>query len=228
MRILQLILTLLLLTTTFYCVAESRCFGTTADGRLEAGVNLPVSGENFEPYSRIARAFGRTYVHSEVNSIFVDAYKKLASNAPKKRFMYAESGNEMGGEFYPHKTHQNGLSVDFMVPVVNEKGESVYLPTNLFNKFGYDLEFSETGDLDGYQIDFEAMALHIQQLHLSAKARGVDLWRVIFDPVLQPYLFETSVSRYLKENVEFSKKRSWVRHDEHYHVDFEVQCEEAS
>ncbi|RZM80367.1 hypothetical protein C3B51_12470 [Pseudoalteromonas rubra] len=31
-------------------------------------------------------------------------------------------------------------------------------------------------------------------------------------------------AQYLKENIQFSKKRSWVRHDEHYHVDFAIPC----
>ena len=40
----------------------------------------------------------------------------------------------------------------------------------------------------------------------------------------QPPLYETEHAEYLRANVQFSKKRSWVRHDEHYHVDFEVAC----
>ena len=27
------------------------------------------------------------------------------------------------------------------------------------------------------------------------------------------------------EHVQFSKQRSWVRHDEHYHVDFSIPCQ---
>ncbi|MDH5765520.1 MAG: replication initiation protein, partial [Gammaproteobacteria bacterium] len=27
-----------------------------------------------------------------------------------------------------------------------------------------------------------------------------------------------------KKNIQFSTKRSWVRHDEHYHVDFSIPC----
>ena len=61
-----------------------------------------------------------------------------------------------------------------------------------------------------------------------AVARGHGLWRVIFDPQLQPLLFDTEIGRLLKKNnITFSKKRSWVRHDDHYHVDFIVPCEEG-
>ena len=58
----------------------------------------------------------------------------------------------------------------------------------------------------------------------QAKKQGHDLWRVIFDPDLQAPLFETHYADYLKANIQFSTKRSWVRHDEHYHVDFKIQC----
>ena len=112
-----------------------------------------------------------------------------------------------------------------MVPVVDEDGASVHLPTNVFNKFGYSIEFDKTGAYKGYNIDYPAMAAHIVSLHREATSRGIDLWRVIFDPDMQKYLFETSYGNYLHENVKFSDKPSWVRHDEHYHVDFSVPCD---
>ncbi len=112
-----------------------------------------------------------------------------------------------------------------MVPVTNEEGKSVHLPTNCFNKWGYAIEFDEIGKYKEYEIDNEALAAHIVSLHKSALAKGHDLWRVIFDPKLQPYLMKTKYSAYLKKHIQFSKKRSWVRHDEHYHVDFDIPCE---
>jgi penicillin-insensitive murein endopeptidase len=144
---------------------------------------------------------------------------------PDKVFKYAETGLEEGGRFKPHKTHQNGLSVDFMVPVVNEEGNSVHLPTHYFNKLGYNIEFDGNGKYDEYSIDYDAMAAHIVALHKSAKKHDADIWRVIFDPQMQNKLFQTAHGPYLKKHIQFSKKRSWVRHDEHYHVDFKVQCE---
>lgn len=37
-------------------------------------------------------------------------------------------------------------------------------------------------------------------------------------------LFKTKYGQYLRDNIQFSKKRAWVRHDEHYHVDFSIPC----
>lgn len=215
---------LLLLSTRAPVYAKSVCYGTTSNGWLKNGVQLPASGANFEGYSTLARLAGRTYVHSTVRDIIVDAYKILETEQPKKVFKYAETGWKKGGKFKPHKTHRNGLSVDFMVPVLNEKNKSVHLPTNIFNKLGYNLKFDSKGRLGKLRIDYEATAAHIVALHQAAKKRGVGLWRVIFDPKLQPFLFKTKYGNYLKANIRFSKRRSWVRHDEHYHIDFQVKC----
>jgi penicillin-insensitive murein endopeptidase len=203
----------------------SICYGSTSDGRLDKGVNLPAAGDNFVTYSRLARVAGRTYVHSAVRDIIVAAYRDLATSNPGKVYKYAETGFKNGGRFKPHKTHTNGLSVDFMTPVINAQGESVHLPTNALNRLGYDIEFDADGRFEDLTIDYTAMAAHIVALHQQAVAHGHDLWRVIFDPDLQPNLMATEYGDYLSQHIEFSKTRSWVRHDEHYHVDFAVACQ---
>jgi penicillin-insensitive murein endopeptidase len=203
---------------------ESICYGTTSKGRLENGTALPSSGKNYTSYSTMAELLGRTYVHSKVKEIMLASYKSLEISMPDKVYKYAETGFEEGGKFSPHKTHQNGLSVDFIVPVINKKGRSVHLPTHPFNKFGYNIEFDKRGRYDGLTIDYVAMAAHIVSLHKEAQKRGVKIWRVIFDPQLQSYLFKTKYGSYLRKHINFSKKRSWVRHDEHYHVDFIIPC----
>ncbi|WP_223668612.1 penicillin-insensitive murein endopeptidase [Kangiella shandongensis] len=216
-----------LLTTTVLAQTSSKpsqCFGSTSNGRIAHAVQLPTSGKNYKSYSNLAATLGRTYVHTGVRDIVVGAYQNLARTHPSKVFKYAETGNKNGGLFSPHKTHQNGLSVDFMVPVTNAKGQSIHLPTHALNRYGYDIEFNKQGRYGKLKIDYEAMAAHIVALHQSAKKRGYDLWRVIFDPKLQTPLFQTSYKDYLKDNIQFTQRRSWVRHDEHYHVDFDIPC----
>ncbi|MEE2730699.1 MAG: penicillin-insensitive murein endopeptidase [Pseudomonadota bacterium] len=204
--------------------SDSVCYGTTSDGRLENGVELPRSGPNFVTYSDVARLAGRTYVHSEVHEILIAAYSALEKELPDKIYKYAETGFKDGGQFSPHKTHRNGLSVDFMTPMMDKDGKSVHLPTYPWNKFGYNIELDEQGHYEDLSIDYDALAAHIVALDRAAKYRGHTLWRVIFDPKLQPGLFDTEYGEYIKANIQLSQKRSWVRHDEHYHVDFVVPC----
>jgi penicillin-insensitive murein endopeptidase len=59
---------------------------------------------------------------------------------------------------------------------------------------------------------------------VAAKAKGSGLALVIFDRQYLPRLFATRRGIYLKKHVVFMKGKPWVRHDEHYHVDFAVAC----
>src|SRR5215510_12361885 len=161
---------------------ESTCYGTVSKGRLENGVRLPTSGPNFSAYSSLAANLGRTYVHSTVREVVVAAYAALEKSAPGKVFVYGETGWPSGGRIRPHRTHQNGLSVDFFVPIRDRSGQSVPIPTSVTNRYGYDIEFDKDGRFEEYTIDFEVMAEHLYQLHVAATARNVGIALVIFDP----------------------------------------------
>ncbi|MRW92679.1 replication initiation protein [Duganella sp. FT80W] len=200
----------------------STCYGTVAQGRLEQGVQLPASGANFAAYSTLGVAAGRTYVHSDVRDVVLDAYRALAQSTPSTHYVYGETGLANGGPMPPHKTHQAGISVDFMVPVLNAQGVSVPLPSSPLNKFGYGLEFDTKGRYQNLRIDYEAMAEHLYQLSLAAQRHHLGISRVIFDPQLTTQLLATRRGRELQ--LPFMKERPWIRHDEHYHVDFAVSC----
>lgn len=202
----------------------STCYGTTSNGALAEACQLPEEGPNFAPYSSLGPLLGRTWAHCEVVKVVEESYAALEKSHPELSFVYGESGKKEGGSFEPHKTHQNGLSVDFMVPVTDSSGQSVPLPTSIENKFGYGLEFDINGKLDDLAIDFEAISAHIAAIKKAAETEGVGIWRVIFDPKLQPKLHGTKFWEEIK-HLEFSTKQSWVRHDEHYHIDFEIPCE---
>jgi penicillin-insensitive murein endopeptidase len=204
--------------------AESQCYGTVSNGRIERSVKLPQSGPNFTAYSTLAATAGRTYVHSKVAAIIETSYAALAENHPRTRYVYGETGWSSGGRFRPHRTHQNGLSVDFFVPVKDAEGRSVPLPTNISDRFGYDIEFNQDARYGEYTIDFDALAEHLYQLNVAAKEAGSSLSLVIFDDQYVPKLFATKRGDYLKANLPFMKGKPWVRHDEHYHVNFAVPC----
>mgnify|MGYP000748521019 CR=1 FL=1 len=220
MRLVFLVLAALL---SGHVSAASTCFGTTSAGRLESACNLPRTGKNFSTYSSILRAAGRTYLHCDVHKVMLDAYSSLETSNPDTVYVFGETGKKQGGLFNPHKTHQNGLSVDFMIPVVDRNGASVPLPTSIINKYGYDIDFTVDGKYKNLTIDYEAFASHLAALGESAKRNGVGIWRVIFDPKMQHEL-KTTKAWPLISHLTFSTRRSWVRHDDHYHVDFDVPC----
>ncbi len=212
------------LISTSANAVESTCFGGLSNGRLQNGVKLPLNGPNFSSYSPLASELGRTYVHSKVLEVIVAAYTALEQSAPGRVFVYGETGWASGGRIRPHRQHQNGLSVDFFVPVRDGTGRSVPLPTSAANRFGYDIEFDKDGRFEDYTIDFESLAEHLYQLQVAAKARRVGIALVILDPPYLPKLFATARGSFLVQNVKFLKRAAWVRHDEHYHVNFAVNC----
>jgi len=197
----------------------SKSIGPTNDGQLIRGKRLPSSGSNFRTYSRLGSAIGRTAVHSRVRDAMLDAYAELEERTPDVRYVYGETGWPWGGRFRPHRTHQNGLSVDFMVPVTRN-GEPTTLPTGLSNKFGYALEFDGDGRSGDLWIDFDSMAAHLNALDLAARNQGLRIELVVFAPDLQGKLFESALGSALRGRLRFNVNPSWVRHDDHYHVDF--------
>ena len=210
--------------TGYAATAESQCYGTVNRGSIENSVKLPTNGPNFSAYSALAASAGRTHVHSKVAEIIASAYTSLAAERPTASYVYGETGLASGGQFHPHRSHQNGTSVDFFVPVKNADGKSVPLPTDIVTRFGYDIEFDEKANYKTYSIDFEAMAEHLYQLHVAAKIHGSGFSLVIFDAQYLPKLFATRRGAYLQKNLPFMKGKPWVRHDEHYHVDFKIAC----
>lgn len=209
--------------TTTSTSRPSTCFGTSSHGRLENGCQLPRAGAGFEAYSHVGVDAGRTFVHCRVRYVVVSAYESLHASHPEWRFVYGETGLRTGGPFPPHKTHRNGLSVDFMVPVRDSRGSVARLPDTAQTRYGYDTEFDHAGRAGALSIDFEALASHLAALAQSASEYGAPIRRVTFDPELQRRLRTTSAWPKIA-HLPFTRRSAWVRHDEHYHVDFDVPC----
>ncbi len=88
---------------------------------IQNAKRMPSDGSNFSTYSRCLSTVGRTHIHSELKTVLLESYKNLEITAPHIKWIYAEMGWKNGGHFWPHKTHRNGLCVDFIVPVINQK-----------------------------------------------------------------------------------------------------------
>jgi len=201
----------------------STCFGSSGSGRIEGAVGLPLAGANFAAYSELGLKLGRTYVHAQVHDVVLGAYSTLSRSTPDVQYVYGETGLRTGGPMPPHRTHENGTSVDFMVPVRGRDGRPAQLPRTADNHYGYDLEFDSAGQLGDLRIDFAAIAAHLAQLDVEARRHGFGIARVILAPEYIPKVLATPVGQRIK-SLAFMKTRPWVRHDEHYHVDFAVKC----
>jgi len=152
------------------------------------------------------------------------AYASAHATLPDVKFVYGETGWPSGGPFPPHRTHENGLSVDFMVPVRTREGTPTVLPTWPWHKFGYAIEFDLEGSWRSLRIDFPAIAVHLEALEDAARQQGLAIDRVIFAPELVEQLSKVRGGRELVARLPFMRGRPWVRHDEHYHMDFTIRA----
>ena len=90
------LLVMLLTVSPLGNAKTSTCYGTTSNGSLSNGVQLPAQGANYVTYSYAAHLAGRTYLHSEVREIVLAAYQVLRTEQPSKVFKYAETGWQSG------------------------------------------------------------------------------------------------------------------------------------
>ena len=200
---------------------DALSFGGGGCGKLEGGVQLPCSGPNFEAFADTACHLGRTYLHPLVQQVVLEAFEELAKKLPNRVWQYGEMGNAKGGRLWPHKTHQNGLAADFFVPVLNQQGKPDKVSVSVFNKFGYGLEFDNNGQHDRLTIDWKAIAAHLLALEAAGQKHSVRIERVIITPAFRKILLRQAPELERMESL-FMKKEAWVRHDEHYHIDFDI------
>ncbi len=198
--------------------------GTVGRGSIENAKRIPLRGNNYTTYSFTCYLLGRTFVHDKVRDAVLDAYEICETTCPKTKFLLGETGAKHGGQFLPHKTHRNGMSIDFITPLKkgNKKVGTSYWNYHVFNLFGFGLDFDEDGKNGKKEIDFEAVALHLQALEKAAHKNGLRIKKVIFYPKLRNKLLTTSEGKKIK-HLPFTTNPVLVIHDDHYHVDFALK-----
>lgn len=195
----------------------SKSSGHVANGTVTNAKRVPLRGKNYSTYSFPAYLVGRTYVNSKVRDVILDAYKICQSSCPATTFVLGETGFKKGNTFLPHRTHKNGLSVDFMSPLL--KNKKSYRSHHIFNLWGYNFDFDNSGKNGKISLDYESIAQHLLALKQASQKQGMVIQKVIFDPALRKKLATTSCWSQI-ENLPYTKNRVAWRHDDHYHVDF--------
>jgi penicillin-insensitive murein endopeptidase len=206
---------------------ESQSIGSVRDGKLINGWLIPHRGKNFHYFSGLSYyVLANAYVHSKVYRTLLAAYKTCELTSPNTFYHLMECSYRNGGRMWFHWTHQNGVSVDFMVPTKNGKAKTIL--SNYIGLLHYLLKFSPDGKFSlnrNTEIDFEAMAQHLIALDDAAKVNGLRIRKVLFHTDLHDELFNTAGGQeLLKHNLRFIPHLDNLVnrfHDDHYHVDFE-------
>lgn len=206
---------------------ESKTVGEVHNGSLINGYKIPYKGRNYKYFSLFSYyILNRAYTNNRLNEIVEESYKKCQTQIPSVKFMYMECSRKEGGKMWPHRTHQNGMSIDFMVPLTKRnKQKTFYDHSGIFH---YALSFDQNGKLNlnkKVSINFEAVAKHILILDSTARKHGMKIKKVILKINLKDELFNTKSGHILKQSgIYFAKylpKTINNLHDDHYHVDFD-------
>ena len=203
---------------------QSTSTGTVGGGSLENAWLLSWSGPNYRYYSLLSYfLLDRAYVHHQVHATVVQAYAELEARTPGRQYRIMEAARKRGGRLWPHRTHQTGMSVDFMVP--KQRNGQPFRWLDRLGIWHYLLDFDASGKWsDNVSIDFEVMGQHLLALDDAARENGLRIKKVILKINLKDDFFATPSGRKVKaRGIYFARSlSSYVDnlHDDHYHVDF--------
>ena len=210
-----------------YDTVKSISIGTVSNGTLKNGKLVPYKGLNYNYFDSISYINDRAFLNEKVLNTTLQTYDELYRLVPTEHFTIMECSNKNGGKIYPHKTHQNGLSIDFMTPLLKD-GKAYYNLDSLGGQH-YLLDFDNQGFYSkdkSIQINFDLIALHLITLHKNASKNNVKISKVILKIELKDELFNSKYGEELRSTgIYFAQSLSPLinqLHDDHYHVDFEI------
>jgi penicillin-insensitive murein endopeptidase len=198
--------------------------GTVGKGSLKNAWLIPYFGKNYRYFSPLSYyVLNRGYAHHQVHNTILKAYETCEVTCPDIQFRLMECANKHGGRMWPHRTHQIGLSADFMLP--KTRNGQAHRMLNHLGVWHYLLAADSKGAYSSrVSIDFETMARHLLALDDAAKANGLRIKKVILKIDLKDDFFATASGKKVKQRgIYFAKSLPQLvdeLHDDHYHVDF--------
>lgn len=210
------------------CKQKSVSSGSVSKGSLKNGHLWPFEGPNYCYFSEVSYLSGRAFVNSEVLKSALASYEFLESANADRSYVVMECSHKKGGKLWPHRTHQNGLSVDFMSPL--KKNGKPYHKLDDMGATHYMMEFDKNGVYlkdPSVSIDFEAIAQHILSIQSKGKKYGVKIKKIIINTDLKDDLYKGKFGQQLKNSgiyvVKSLSPKINALHDDHYHIDFSVE-----
>jgi len=206
---------------------ESISLGTVGKGSLINGKLIPFNGKNFQYFDTNSYLSGPAYVNNKVLKTILHSYRALDSVDIHRKFYIMECSPKNGGNLFPHKTHQNGLSVDFIMPLI--KNNKPYYGLDTIGTTYYFITFNQNGRYNKdttVSIDFNLVAQQILTLEKSANIYGLRIAKVIINTFFKEELFATTFGKELKNSGIYIVKNldNYTNnfHDDHFHIDFEA------
>ena len=205
---------------------KSTSSGTVSNGTLINSTLLPFHSEHLSYFDQYSYLQGRGFMHSEVAEIIDESFKRIKKIYPERTFYIMECSAQHGGKLEPHRTHQNGMSVDLMSPKLKNGEANIQLDT--IGVQHYFLEFNNKGQYlkdTTIVLDFETIAHEIIEIDKVAREKGYKISKVIFKVELKKYLYKTFLGKELTQReIYFAQNLTPIinaLHEDHFHIDFE-------
>lgn len=205
----------------------SKSNGSVSNGSLENASLMPFTGKNYCYFDTASYLGGRAFAHRKLIASLHDTYNELDQIHPGRQFVIMECSNKHGGKIHPHRTHQNGLSTDFMMPLL--KNNQPYYGLDSLGATHYLLDFDSDGKYlkdSTIHIDFELLASYMLVLQEKAMRNGLTISKIILKLDLKDNLLATQSGKILSNRgVYFARNLDPLinsLHDDHFHVDFEL------
>ncbi|WP_020569431.1 penicillin-insensitive murein endopeptidase [Neolewinella persica] len=201
--------------------------GTVGKGSLENAWLVPYFGKNYRYFSPVSYyLLNRGYTHHRVHNTILDAYQTCETTCPGVQFRLMECANKHGGKMWPHRTHQIGLSADFMLP--KTRNGSAHRLLDHLGIWHYLLSADGRGAYSKrVSIDFETMGRHLLALDDAARTNGLRIKKIIVQIDLKEEFYASPSGKKVRQRgIYFAKSLPRLvdeLHDDHYHVDFELR-----
>lgn len=203
---------------------KSRSVGSVSNGKLINGAKFNRKGSNYKYFSLASYyLFNRAWVHSKVKKTTLETYRIMTKKCPNRKFMIMECSRKNGGKMWPHRTHQNGTSIDFATPLL--KNGKVFHGDFRRGVFHYAMKFDEKGQFGKKKkIDFETLGIHLLTLDSVARTNGLYIKKVLMKINLKDDFYKSKSGGKVKQKgIYFAQYLTPMidnMHDDHYHVDF--------
>lgn len=194
--------------------------GTSSNGTIENSRRLSFRS-GYSTYSYLGFLAGRTYVHHQLKDVLIETYQMLEEKHPNRTFVIGDCGLKYGGPISFHKEKQNGLQVDFLLPL--NEDDAPYKGGNLLNSWDYKLVIDDDGSFEGKNVDLGALASHVTTLQSVSAKHGLVIKEVRMNPTIKKALLGKKLASLLKNVLGRSIKKENSKSPAYYTVTFEVK-----
>ncbi|MGB0431681.1 MAG: penicillin-insensitive murein endopeptidase [Bacteroidia bacterium] len=197
-------------------------YGKSSNGSIEFAKRLPYKSDGYVTYSFTGYLAGRTFVHEKLKLAVLEAFELLSEKYNERQFVIGDCGLKEGGPMsFVGKEKQNGLEMDFMLPIVNLDG-SAYQKQNITNYWNYDLDFDETGRLGGMEVDYGTLATMLATLQSTAIKHGLTIKKIEMHPDIKRGLLGKDLKSLIKNILGGGVKNDIKSAPAYFSVVFEI------